>query len=153
MDTAKPVQTSHRGKSLLQIKRLANPVAYGILYSFLIVVAAFEHYPIVWLFLFSLKNNQEIFNTSPFSLPTQPKWENYVKVWIEGNIGQYFFNSVLSTSSAVVIDCPVGQHGDICDRTDEMESQPAGFGIVHDWPDAPVHSTLIPYSIHSPKPT
>lgn len=144
MDTAKPVQTSHRGKSLLQIKRLANPVAYGILYSFLIVVAAFQIYPIVWLFLFSLKNNQEIFNTSPFSLPTQPKWENYVKVWIEGNIGQYFFNSVLYTVSAVVLTVLLASMVTFAiTRMRWKASQPV-LGLFMIGLMIPVHSTLIP---------
>ena len=69
-------------------------VGYTVLYIVLIVLAAVQILPLVWLFMFSLKDNQEIFNASPFSLPQSPKWENYEKVWTEGNIGQYFFNSV-----------------------------------------------------------
>lgn len=78
-------------------------IGYGILYTVLAIVAVFQVYPLVWLFFFSLKDNREIFGMSPFALPTDPKWENYVKVWTEGNISLYFFNSVWITAVAVVL--------------------------------------------------
>ena len=65
----------------------------SLLYLSLAVVAVFQIFPIIWLFLFSLKSNQEIFGGSPFALPAEFRWENYLKLW-EGGIGLYFFNSI-----------------------------------------------------------
>ena len=72
-----------------------------LLYISLGLVAVFQIFPIIWLFLFSLKNNQEIFSGSPFALPTEFRWENYLKVW-EGGIGTYFWNSVWITGLAII---------------------------------------------------
>lgn len=74
-----------------------------ILYVVLVVAAILQLLPLVWLLLFSLKNNQEIFDLPPFALPPEPRWENYVKVWTQGNIGLYFVNSVWVTAASVIL--------------------------------------------------
>ena len=68
-------------------------VGYVVLYVILIIIAIVQIFPLFWLFLFSLKDNQQIFAKSPFSLPDHPHWENYLKAW-QGNIGIYFFSCV-----------------------------------------------------------
>ncbi|MDC3416064.1 carbohydrate ABC transporter permease [Aquibacillus salsiterrae] len=77
-------------------------LGYSILYVFLAIVAVIQVFPLVWLFMFSLKDNSEIFGLSPFALPTDPKWENYVKAW-QGDIGLYFFNSIWITVLAIIL--------------------------------------------------
>lgn len=73
------------------------------LYAVLIVIAVIQLFPIYWLALFSLKNNYEIFNLSPLAFPEELRFENYIKVWTEGNIATYFFNSVFYTVVSVVL--------------------------------------------------
>jgi len=68
-------------------------IGYILLYVCLAIVAVFQIFPILWLFMFSLKTNQEIFAVNPFAIPLDPKWENYFKVF-EGGIGTYFWNSI-----------------------------------------------------------
>ncbi len=65
-------------------------LGYFLLYGSLSIVAIIQVFPIVWLFLFSLKDNREIFAGNPFALPQAIKWENYYSVW-EAGIGNYFF--------------------------------------------------------------
>ena len=79
-----------------------NRIGYFFLYLALIVVAMFQILPLIWLFIFSLKDNREIFAGSPFALPSEFRWENYVKVW-DGGIGVYFFNSVWITIVAIIL--------------------------------------------------
>ncbi len=67
-----------------------------ILYSVIII------FPIIWVFLNSLKNNAEIFS-SPFGIPDVARWVNYVSAWVDGNIGTAFFNSVAVTGSSVIV--------------------------------------------------
>jgi len=90
---------------------MARRIALGVMYAFLGVVAVFQLYPLVWLFTFSLKDNQEIFGKSPFALPAPPKWENYVTAWITGNVGQYFWNRVFVTATAVVLTVIIDSMG------------------------------------------
>lgn len=77
-------------------------VGFILLYLILGVIAVFQIYPLIWLFFFSLKGNVEIFGRSPFALPEEWRWSNYVRVWNDGNIGQYFFNSVFVTATSVI---------------------------------------------------
>ncbi|PYZ96481.1 sugar ABC transporter permease [Alteribacter lacisalsi] len=77
-------------------------IGYFLLYICLSIVAVFQIFPIVWLFLFSLKDNREIFAGSPFALPSEIQWQNYVNVW-QGGIGNYFFNSVWITGVSIVL--------------------------------------------------
>lgn len=61
-------------------------------------------YPLFWMISYSLKNNDEIFVTNPFGLPTHFRFENYVNAWTQFNIPRYFMNSfVVSTISTLFI--------------------------------------------------
>lgn len=61
-------------------------------------------YPLVWMISYSLKNNDEIFVTNPFGLPTHFRFENYVNAWTQFNIPRYFMNSlVVSVVSTLFI--------------------------------------------------
>ncbi|NAZ83133.1 ABC transporter permease subunit [Kineococcus sp. R8] len=50
----------------------------------------------------SFKTSREIF-ASPFALPEQWRWQNYVDAWTTAGIGRYFFNSVVVVAGALVI--------------------------------------------------
>lgn len=52
-------------------------------------------YPLFWMISYSLKNNDEIFVTNPFGLPTHFRFENYVNAWTQFNIPRYFMNSFI----------------------------------------------------------
>lgn len=137
--------------SALPAKKTSNPLsglgsktAYSLLYVVLIILAIFQIFPIVWLFLFSLKNNQEVFNMSPLSIPTDPKWENYVRVWTEGNISQYFLNSVVYTVSAVVLTVLLASMVTFAITRMNWKLNKLVLGLFMVGLMIPVHSTLIP---------
>lgn len=58
-------------------------------------------YPLVWLFLNSLKQADELFDRS-WAIPEVWHWENYPKAWAFG-IGHFMANSVLVTGVSVVV--------------------------------------------------
>ncbi|ABR49446.1 binding-protein-dependent transport systems inner membrane component [Alkaliphilus metalliredigens QYMF] len=116
----------------------------GMLYAVLILLAIIQIFPLVWLLFFSLKNNQEVFNTPPLSFPTSPKWENYVKVWTEGNIGTYFFNSVWITVVAVVITVLLASFVTFAITRMKWKYKNFVLGLFMVGLMIPVHSTLIP---------
>lgn len=84
-------------------KSSSRKLGMGLLYAVLGLIAVFQIYPLVWLFFFSLKGNSEIFGRSPFALPEDWLFENYARVWFDGNISQYFFNSVFITATSVIL--------------------------------------------------
>ena len=78
---------------------ISKPFIYLSLFSYAIIVL----YPMFWLFYTSLKEDREIF-LHPFALPnpTNLAWNNYTRAWVDGHFGEYFFNSVLLTSTTVL---------------------------------------------------
>ncbi len=68
----------------------------------LAVWAVIVIFPMVWLFYTSFKTDQEIF-FSPFALPAEPQWDNFVRGWFDANIGTYFLNSFIVVLPSLVL--------------------------------------------------
>ncbi|RIX53175.1 carbohydrate ABC transporter permease [Paenibacillus nanensis] len=125
-------------------KSTALKLGYILLYVVLIAVAVFQLFPLVWLLFFSLKNNQEVFNLPPLSLPTDPKWENYTKVWEAGNIGVYFLNSVWITLAATALTVVIASLVTFAITRMKWKASSLVLGLFMLAMMIPVHSTLIP---------
>lgn len=83
----------------LQIKyTIIDILKYIALISFAIICI----FPIVWLFITSFKTNEELF-FSPWSLPNQWQFTNYIRAIVEGKVLTYFRNSVIVTVATVFI--------------------------------------------------
>ncbi|MFD2638685.1 carbohydrate ABC transporter permease [Piscibacillus salipiscarius] len=119
-------------------------ILYFLLYLFLAIVAVFQIYPLVWLLKFSLKDTNEIFGKSPFALPEDPKWENYLKVWTDGNIGVYFFNSVWITVSSIILTILIASMATFAITRMKWKLNGVVLGLIMVGLMIPVHSSLIP---------
>lgn len=58
--------------------------------------------PVFFLFNSSLRESNE-FARTPFALARNPFWENYRRVWSEGEFGSYFFNSLIITGGSLAL--------------------------------------------------
>lgn len=117
---------------------------WALLYLILALVAVLQVLPLVWLVFFSLKNNQEVFNLSPFALPLHPRWENYSKVWTEGQIDRYFMNSVWITVTAVLLTVMLASLVTYAITRMRWRLSSLVLGLFMTGMMIPVHSTLIP---------
>ncbi|QAY67125.1 carbohydrate ABC transporter permease [Paenibacillus protaetiae] len=133
-----------KGGSVKTRSGAAGKIGYVVLYIILIAVAVFQLFPLVWLLFFSLKNNQEVFNLPPLSLPTHPHWENYKKVWSAGNIDVYFLNSVWITIVATVLTVVLGSLVTYAITRMKWKGSNLVLGLFMVAMMIPVHSTLIP---------
>jgi raffinose/stachyose/melibiose transport system permease protein len=103
MQTSSPpnskASTSSTSASSLWLQRLTNlPVIAIVLIAVFISI-----YPVFWIFISSLKEQQE-FTTAPmWALPQTLHWENYARAWSEGHMGTYFFNSVVTVFPSLMI--------------------------------------------------
>ena len=70
-------------------------------YSILIAVAVLCIVPFMWVWFSALKTPIEI-SSAPFAPPTSPTFDNFVRAWIQGRLGKYFFNSVIISVPIVV---------------------------------------------------
>lgn len=62
-----------------------------------------EIYPLLWMFLTSLKSNDDYLNSSTWSLPTTWEWGNYTEAWTTGNIGLYIQNSLMAVLPSLAL--------------------------------------------------
>jgi multiple sugar transport system permease protein/raffinose/stachyose/melibiose transport system permease protein len=77
--------------------RFSTILVYLLVGGYTLLVAL----PIVWMFLSSTKTVRELFST-PFALPQEPQWSNFVKAW-ESGISQYLVNSLFVTTLSVIL--------------------------------------------------
>ncbi|MGV9560401.1 carbohydrate ABC transporter permease [Streptomyces sp. NPDC003401] len=77
-----------------------NRLRVKLVVALLLVV---EIYPLVWMFLTSLKSNDDYLNNSTWSLPTTWQWANYTEAWTTGHIGLYVRNSLLAVVPALAL--------------------------------------------------
>lgn len=120
-----------------------NRFGYLLLYVFLGIVALIQLFPILWLFLFSLKSNAEIFSGSPFALPSAFRWENYLKVW-EGGIGVYFWNSIWITAVSVILTVLIASMATFALTRMKWKLSGLVLGLIMIGLMIPVHSAIIP---------
>jgi putative chitobiose transport system permease protein len=65
-------------------------------YTVLSAIALVMLFPLLWLISTALKSPTEnIFQSPPQLLPSQPTFDNFVTVWQSNPFGQYLFNSTL----------------------------------------------------------
>ncbi len=81
------------------MKRLAGILKYLILSLY----AAVSLYPLIWLFLYSFKNNEEILSTNPYGLPFVWRFDNYVRAMTEFDLPLYFYNSIVVSACSILI--------------------------------------------------
>lgn len=129
---------------LLNGRSPLHRLGYGLLYLVLAGAAIIQLLPLVWLFIFSLKNNQQVFNMAPFAIPAEPHWRNYVNVWTSGNIGVYFMNSVWITAVALSLTVLLGSFATYAITRMRWRGSSLTLGLFMVGLMIPVHSTLIP---------
>jgi N-acetylglucosamine transport system permease protein len=102
--TAAAPRSPHGGTSPLEPassagrERTLNASAHGLL----VVWALVSTVPLLWAVLTAFKSDREIF-TNSWSLPSEWRFENFVRAWTTANIGSYFINRMIVVCSAVVL--------------------------------------------------
>lgn len=69
----------------------------------LAVYTVISLYPLIWMFLYSFKTNEEIFVTNPFGIPKVWQTSNYVEAVTRFNIMGYFKNSLVVSVLTIVL--------------------------------------------------
>lgn len=96
---------------MLKLENIANKdnkkgmkkIGFYLLEAMLAIWAIIQLYPLFWLFLFSVKNNTEIFGGNILGFPRIWQWSNYSEALSSGNVGRYFINSTIVTVLTIVI--------------------------------------------------
>jgi ABC-type glycerol-3-phosphate transport system permease component len=78
--------------------KVVAAIAHVSLIAWVIIVCA----PLLWVFVSSFKTTKEVLS-SPFTIPANWNFNNYVSAWTSAGIGTYFFNTVIVVTSALII--------------------------------------------------
>lgn len=78
----------------------ANPF---VVYTLLIILAAFWLFPVLWVLLSSLKSNTELYQFPPSLFPEQVTFEHFFQAFQKGNFGRYFLNSAIVAVTSTVL--------------------------------------------------
>jgi len=73
-----------------------NILLYGLLAIFLI----FAIFPFLWMVTTAFKDGGEVLTYPPKIFPSRLNWESFYKIWTDGNLMIYFFNSLKVASIA-----------------------------------------------------
>jgi raffinose/stachyose/melibiose transport system permease protein len=87
------------------LARFLRRLPARILIAILLIV---ELYPLVWLFLGSLKSQSDHLNRPAWSLPTHWMWSNYATAWTTGNLGTYIRNSLIAVLPSLALVVVLG---------------------------------------------
>lgn len=85
------------------MKKHTGFIGKSLFYLILLLWTVISIFPLYWMILFSFKDNNEIFNKSALSLPESWNLTNYVEALTKGQMGRYFFNSILVTGVTIVL--------------------------------------------------
>ncbi|MGW7265083.1 carbohydrate ABC transporter permease [Streptomyces sp. NPDC054842] len=105
VDTPVKTPAGHRRPGPSRTARPRRGARTGRLWVRIVValLLVVEIYPLVWMFLTSLKSNDDYLNNSTWSLPTTWEWGNYTEAWTTGNLGLYVQNSLLAVLPALAL--------------------------------------------------
>lgn len=81
------------------MRKKAGKIVFGIVILLFLFI---QIYPILWLFMASIKPTVEL-SAAPFALPENPTFNNFIKVFQDGKIGLYMWNSVKVTVISLVL--------------------------------------------------
>ncbi len=113
------------------------------LYTFLIAYAVISSYPLLFSLISSFKEDMAIFLT-PFSLPKSIGFQNYTRAWSLARMNLYFKNSVILTTSTIVVTAAVSTMASYVFAKFTFKWKPILYLYFLLGMMVPVHSTIIP---------
>lgn len=128
-------------------KKMIGRAKSCITHAFLIIFAFIQIYPLFWLFEFSLKDNNEIFGGNIAGLPEHWRFENYVTAFLNANVIQYFFNSVIVTGVTIVVTLIISAMSAYAISRMIWRGRETTLKIILMGMMVPIHAALLPLFI------
>jgi raffinose/stachyose/melibiose transport system permease protein len=75
------------------------------------IIVVVQVYPLVWLFLTSLRTERDFTEGNPFALPSSITFDNYARAFKVGNLGLNMVNSLIVTMGANLLIVALGMMG------------------------------------------
>lgn len=98
------LRSTNPPQPLTHTRKRASAFTPGNIIHYLaaIMIVTGMGFPLIWMIYSSLKTNREIF-ANPFALPKNPQFSQFAEAWTEGNLAQFYLNSILVTALSVLL--------------------------------------------------
>lgn len=125
-------------------KTIKDYLASFFKWILIIFFAVYTLFPLLWLFITSLKTNAEYFD-NPFSLPAVPQWQNYVNAFTQANLGRMISNSVIVAITATVINVLIAAMLSYCLSRFKFKGREIIFTFFSVGVLVPLNALMVPY--------
>ena len=113
----------------------------------IIFFAVYTLFPLLWLFIASLKTNYEFLAGSPFSLPAAPQWQNYVNALKVAGLGRMLLNSVIVGVAATIFNVIVASLSGYCISRFRFRGREKIFTLFTAGILVPLNALMVPYFV------
>ncbi|WP_438447658.1 carbohydrate ABC transporter permease [Gorillibacterium sp. sgz5001074] len=96
------LQTAGVSRPVASSRKKRFSLVKGLVWILFAILFVTQLYPLLWLFIYSLKTNEEILSGRFFALPHVPQFKNFTDAIDAGNYFRYLLNSVKVTSITMV---------------------------------------------------
>ena len=92
--------------ALLRQRRQQKAAVENILwYVVLSLIAVVTAFPFIWVFFMSIKGPTDpVYSVPPQLIPSQPTFDNFLRVWNQLPVASFFANSIIVSCSTVVLN-------------------------------------------------
>ncbi|MFE4714133.1 MULTISPECIES: carbohydrate ABC transporter permease [unclassified Paenibacillus] len=115
-----------------------------LMMAFLILIALFQLFPLIWLVDYSLLKSGEFFGSSFLKWPSPPQWQNYVNAFTYGRVPRYFANSLIITVITVILSALVSLMMGYAFTRMKWKLSGVVLSLIMMGMIIPIHATLLP---------
>lgn len=113
-------------------------------WALILFFAFYTLFPLIWLFITSLKTNAEYF-ANPFSLPAVPQIANYINAMSQANLGRMIWNSITVSVIAVILNVLVASMASYVISRFKFKGREAIFLLFSAGIMVPLNAMMVPY--------
>lgn len=122
-----------------------------VIFFLLCAYAVVQLFPLLWLILFSLKDNTQIFGGNVLGFPSPWVFENYQVALGGAKVGTYLFNSLVVTGSTILITIIVSTMASYAIARLKWKLSNAFLLFITMGMMIPVHASLLPLFLNFSK--
>lgn len=128
------------------MRRIKDGIFQIIKWVLILFFTIYTLFPLVWLFITSLKTNAEYYN-NPFTLPAVPQFQNYVNAITQANLFRMIWNSVSIAVLSVLLNLFVASLAAYTLSRFRFRGREAIFVLLSAGIMVPLNALMVPYYV------
>ncbi|CAM4012880.1 carbohydrate ABC transporter permease [Cohnella lubricantis] len=121
-----------------------RPSRKWMLWTFFLLVALVQLFPLLWLANFSIVEASGFFTDKILFWPDAPQWHNYVNAWVDGKFPRYLLNSVVVSAATIILTVVISVSMAYAFTRMQWKGRSVVYSIILLGIMIPIHATLLP---------